>query len=288
MHSILIFQKNPVLWNARNYLKGGGMLLVTEPTKHLAYCPVPKSGSSTWMMAFAEMNLIEGREARSPLGIRDTYMKLVSQEYSIYAGTYQHMNEVNDLSLFKFLFVRHPFDRLASCYQMIHTEKYFLKIIGNYQLNYMNFDAKDLVSIKGFMAFSTFAEFVIHEAENENASFDEISNYSPHAVHWWPYTELCGVCKIHYDLVAHMETFDEDLHKLIFRFPEIKDLKKIEKERFVKRINWHRYKGNRTEYHELFKEVEKIRIEKLYIRFKNDFEFGGYDYPNKFIDIGLD
>ena len=100
-----------------------------------------------------------------------------------------------------------------------------MKIIGNYQLNHMNVEAKDLVSIKGFMTFSTFVEFVIHEAENEKPSFDAISNYSPHSVHWWPYTELCGVCKIRYDLIAHMETFDEDVYKLISRFPDILDFR---------------------------------------------------------------
>ena len=261
---------------ARNYLKGGGMLLVTEPTKHLAYCPVQKSGSRTWMMAFAEMNLVEGPKTR---GIRDTYLKLASQEYSIYAGTYQQMDALNDLSLFKFIFIRHPFDRLGSCYRMMRTEQYFLKIIGDYQLNYMNFDVKDLVSSKGFMPFSTFVEFIIHEAENKNESFDAISNYPPHAVHWWPYTELCGVCKVHYDLVGHMETFDEDVYKLISRFPDILDFR-------LKDIKG--YEGNRTKYREFFRELKKTEIEKLYIRFKNDFEFGGYNYPNDFIDIGLD
>ena len=265
--------------NARNYLKGGGMLLVTEPTKRLAYCPVQKSGSRTLMMAFAEMNLIEGREGRSKAAILETYRKLLSQEYSIYAETYQQMDALNDLSVFKFIFTRHPFDRLGSCYRMIRNKQKFLSLIGNYQLNHMNLGVKDLVSRKGFMPFSTFVEFVIHEAENKNESFDAISNYSPDAVHWWPYSELCGVCKVHYDLVAHMETFDEDVQKLISRFPDILDFR-------FESIKG--YQGNRTNYQEFFREVKKVEIEKLYVRFKNDFEFGGYDYPHEFIDVGLD
>ena len=280
--------QNPVCYHARDYLKGGGMLLVTEPSKRLAYCPVQKSGSTTWMTAFAEMNLIDGRENRSPWGLRKTYFQLIRQEYSIYAGTYQDMDKLNNLPSLRFLFVRHPFYRLASCYQMINDEKKFLRIIGNYQLYHMNLEGNELAYTKSFISFSTFVEFILHEAQNKNASFDSISNYSPEAIHWWPYTELCGVCRVHYDLVGHMETFNDDLQHLIEKFPDIEVLKEIKEDEYVQSVNWHGYKGNRTDYMDFFRQVKRVDTEKLYNRFKNDFEFGGYDYPYDFIEAGLE
>ena len=63
-----------------------------------------------------------------------------------------------------------------------------------------------------------------------------------------------------------METFGEDVHKMISRFLDILDFR-------FKDIKG--YEGNRPKYLEFFRELKKIEIEKLYIRFKNDFEFGG-------------
>ena len=152
----------------------------------------------------------------------------------------------------------------------------------------MNLEGNELAYTKSFISFSTFVEFILHEAQNKNATFDSISKYSPEAIHWWPYTELCGVCRVHYDLVGHMETFNDDLQHLIERFPDIEVLRKIKEEEYVKSVNWHGYKGNRTDYMDFFREVKRVETEKLYIRFKNDFVFGGYDYPYDFIEAGLE
>lgn len=275
---------------ARKYLKGGGMLLATEPTKRLGWCPVPKSGTTFVGQAFAEMNLIEGDQLGSPKNITANFFRLVSSKYSIYAKTYRDMDKLNDLSLFKMVVIRHPFSRLASCYQMMYRGQRWLKMIGDYQRIHMKYDVKDTVSnTPTNMSFPTFVEFVLHEAQNENESFDSISNYSPQALHWWPYTELCGVCNVQYDFIARIETFDSDLQKLIKKFPEYRGVfRKMANKKFVRNTNYNRQKLHSTHYLDLFRQITKVEIQKLYMRFKNDFEFGGYDYPSDYIVVGSD
>ena len=104
---------------ARPYLKDGGIVLTTEPSKRLAFCPVQKSGSTTWMTAFAEMNAIDGNQLRSKSHIIKDYRMMESQKYAIYAKTNEDIDKLNSRSLFKFMFVRHPFYRLASTFQFM-------------------------------------------------------------------------------------------------------------------------------------------------------------------------
>ena len=73
----------------------------------------------------------------------------------------------------------------------------------------MNLVDKDLVSFTN-VSFEMFTEFLLHQAQNKNRSFDSVSNLPPEAIHWWPYSEQCGVCRVKYDLIGHMETFNDD------------------------------------------------------------------------------
>ena len=277
---------------ARPYLKDGGIVLTTEPSKRLAFCPVQKSGSTTWMTAFAEMNGIDGNQMRSKSHIIKDYRMMESQKYAIYAKTNEDIDKLNNRSLFKFMFVRHPFYRLASTFQFMFVRdgmppKKNVELIRNYQQKHMKFDDKDLVSFTN-VPFAIFTEFLLHQAQNKNRSFDSVSNLPPEAIHWWPYSEQCGVCRVKYDLIGHMETFNDDVQLLYQKFPDIPVLKKMQEDAFISSINWHAHKANTTDYMNIFKTLNKSTIVRLYTRFKTDFEFGGYHYPSEFIDIALD
>ena len=48
-------------------------------------------------------------------------------------------------------------------------------------------------------------------------------------------------------------------------------------------------KGNNlgSRYLYYYKQLKKETIEKLYLVYKNDFQFGGYDYPHEYIETGI-
>ena len=264
------------------------MMLTTEPTQQIAFCHVPKSSSTTWMNAFGSMNHIE-------TGSIGTYRQVASPNISIHATTYYDMKLLNELPQFKFIFVRHPFERLGSQFQIYYKTYYpnkpnkeqkkwkdrplsLQKQLADYEIQYMNKLEKDT---QNETLFQRFVDFVIH-----NVSTTKDTGVIT-KTHFWPYTDLCKVCLVSYDFIGHLETFDDDIEKLSDRFPENQVLQEM---RNAKRLNCKsNCEGNDlgSKYASDYKQLKKETIVRLYKIYKNDFEFGGYDYPYDYIDYGI-
>ena len=258
------------------------MMLTTEPTKQIAFCHVPKSSSTTWMNAFGSMNNIS----------TDTYRKVASPNISIHATTYYDMKILNELPQFKFIFVRHPFERLGSQFQIYYYTNYpnkkqnkwkerpltLQKQLADYEIQYLNKLEKDT---RNETLFQRFVDFVIH-----NVSTTKDTGVIT-KTHFWPYTDLCKVCLVSYDFIGHLETFEDDIEKLSDRFPENRVLQEMNAS---KRLNCKsNCEGNAlgSKYANDYKQLKKETIVRLYQIYKNDFEFGGYDYPYDYIDYGI-
>ena len=256
------------------------MMLTTEPTKQIAFCHVPKSSSTTWMNAFGSMNNIS----------TDTYRKVASPNISIHATTYYDMKILNELPQFKFIFVRHPFERLGSQFQIYYYTNYsnqkkwkerpltLQKQLADYEMQHLNKLEKDT---QNETLFQRFVDFVIH-----NVSTTKDTGVIT-KTHFWPYTDLCKVCLVSYDFIGHLETFEDDIEKLSDRFPENQVLQEMNAS---KRLNCKsNCEGNAlgSKYASDYKQLKKETIVRLYQIYKNDFEFGGYDYPYDYIDYGI-
>ena len=73
-----------------------GVTLITEPTKKIAYCHVPKVASTAWMLSFAEMNLI-------PVSIVKSMNKANSLHEHLYNSFSEKVDNQSDLTrLLKF------------------------------------------------------------------------------------------------------------------------------------------------------------------------------------------
>ena len=264
-----------MVWPAHKFLKEGGLVLTTEPSKKIAFCHVQKASSSLWMEAFADMNNIKQGDA-----IYDNkYAKVASIKYSYYARDIDTLNKLNMTFPFKFMFVRHPFARLASAYHdkfVINQKKEYFDYVRRYQLDYMNFNSTYSCLSNGKLNFSCFIDFVLHEASNDNMTFDmECST------HWWPYTELCRVCRIHYDLIGHVETIQKDIEILVRRFPDNNIFKEMKEKRKKVHCIANCNKSGKDLYLNYFSQIPVSTINRLYARFKNDFQFGGYGFPRE-------
>ena len=131
--------------------------------------------------------------------------------------------------------------------------------------------------------FPCFIEYVLDSANNAKL----LSHvYNRIQIHWRPYTEICRVCDVQYDLVGHVEHFQEDLQILLTKFHKNKFLIELYKNKTKSRCTANCEETTNESYLKYFQQLTKGTIMRLYRRYKNDFEFGGYEFPMKYIASG--
>lgn len=180
-------------------------IIVSERSR-LIYCPIPKVASSSWKYMIRKFegldDYFELSKAHSPLTSGLRYLS----DYS--------PNEVDallkDPSFFKFVFVRDPYLRAASCYmdkfqnrhEAYTRKEYPLFLAELYDWRYvrsLNLDTAPRPS---------FAEFV-----------DQLSMQNPMTMneHWMPQTLLCGFGEMPFDFVGHLESLPGDAQHVLSR-----------------------------------------------------------------------
>lgn len=103
----------------------------------------------------------------------------------------------------KFLFVRHPFERLLSAYknkfeQHYNSSKYFQARFGRLIIKNFRVNPSSRSLLTGDdVTFEEFVEFVI----SENTIFNE---------HWKPIFDLCQPCLVKYDFIGKYESLYSD------------------------------------------------------------------------------
>lgn len=122
----------------------------------------------------------------------------------------------------KFIFVRHPFERLLSAYknkfeQNYNSSKYFQSRFGRKIVKMFRANASQYSLLNGDDV--TFAEFVSY-VTSKNSVFNE---------HWKPIDRLCDPCSMNYDFIGKYETLNADAQYLLdhvgagdISFPQIK------------------------------------------------------------------
>ena len=260
------------------------MVITTEMSRKLAYCHVPKVASSLWMLAFADMNYMDKNLTKNLLK-KNALHGVIMTNFSIpLQNDKKEIGDLNNSGLYKFLFVRHPFERLVSAFHdKFEVKKQgdimvpFLRheIIKNMFYHLKNPKSQKLSNLFNF-TFENFINFVLEEA-----AYDVISEPSKH---WWPYSDLCKLCKVKYDFIGSLESLKEDTSCMLSNFKEYKLLQKM-KDRLKMKIN---AEGKHTKEMtmEYFANLSKETIGKLYELYKVDFILGNYAFPQAYINIG--
>jgi len=177
-------------------------------------CLLNKVASSSLVSAFLVANGFEARNWASPHSMVSFLRPLNLQDFHQANETY-----------FKFLFVRHPMDRLLSCYldKMVtsphkslppyrrHIKLTAMKIMKKRQGSklalpslpklpaagiHQNTTAKDSVK----PTFEEFLEFIL------NTNLQGVGYES----HWVPYFRYCTPCSVQYDAIGKLETAADD------------------------------------------------------------------------------
>ncbi|XP_034195496.2 carbohydrate sulfotransferase 11 [Osmia lignaria lignaria] len=240
----------------------------------LSYCPIYKAGSTTWiynlclLMNVSEKELNGGKEQISTIARRlIPELEFPEADQALKATK-------------KLLVVRQPFERLLSAYRdklensvagrehgTLHFyRKYGGKIVEKYREK--NFTKprddqvirrKDIPEPAGIEP--TFKEFVQYLIDTDLASYGDD--------HWMPYYFFCTPCIVNYDIIAKVETLWRD---------QIYTIHKLQLQEVIK-PRWRHSGGYSNASRIYFSQLNRDMVEKLYEKFKLDFEL--FDYSPK-------
>lgn len=164
----------------------------------------------------------------------------------------------------KFLFVRHPFERLLSAYrnkleQRHDSSRYFQsrfgrRIVKRYRVNATERSLRDGDDV-------TFAEFAAFVADTRDTVFNE---------HWAPIDRLCRPCAVNYDFIGKHESLFQDSDYLLKHVVGTADVK------FPKGPD----SNTSTELVKYFTSLHHKTILRLYNVFELDFKLFNYNLQN--------
>lgn len=165
---------------------------------------------------------------------------------------------------FKFMFVRHPIDRLVSAYRdKFRTTKpnAYTKDVGRriLLLRKNRASLNDVTSGLGVQ----FSEFAHYLATTKDPMYE----------HWTSYEELCEPCFVQYDFIGKMETMKEDLDYVLSRiWPD-------ESDKWFPHPPWANHSPTLTSYFwSLVPSIDKKRIQAKY---ENDFQLFSYRHSTQ-------
>lgn len=231
--------------------------LIVDDTYRLLYCYVPKVGCANWKRVF---NVLYG-DVSAPEEIKNvdhTSMKLLASyspsEIKYRLGSY-----------FKFMFVRHPLDRLLSAYRNKFGEhfhdferKYGVEIVKKYRQHPPKNPKGDDV---------TFPEFLDYVSNTAKEKLNE---------HWSRYVDLCQPCYISYEFIGYYERLDEDVNFILNALQLDKVVHYPAKQSYYTALP-------DEDRHKYISEVPESTLTSLEAKFRDDYRFFGYGRdPAKF------
>lgn len=194
-------------------------ILVDEKHK-LLYCYVPKVACTNWKRVFMVLLGIADKDNVSSIPAEMVHRKSTFPRLSNY--TVEQANYFIE-NFTKYIFVRHPFERLLSAYRNKLEEpsersKYFQMRIGRDIVKHYRENATNTSLQLGNDV--TFEEFALYLIDRYAPAFNE---------HWKPISELCYPCLIGYDFIGKYETLQSDVEFLLkainesdIKFPKVR------------------------------------------------------------------
>uniref|UniRef100_A0A3Q3QLC9 Carbohydrate sulfotransferase n=1 Tax=Monopterus albus TaxID=43700 RepID=A0A3Q3QLC9_MONAL len=232
--------------------------------KHeILFCQTPKVGNTQWKKVLIALN---GKRSQKTLKKKSASPRLSSfkpQEIKHRLDTY-----------FKFFFVRDPFERLISAFKdKFVTNPRFEPwykhdiapaIIRKYRKRHRNNN-----NTASGLHFEDFVRY-LGDAEG-HWRLDR--QFGEHVIHWVTYVELCAPCEIHYSIVGHHETLEEDA-------PHILKAAGIDQLVSYPAIPPGITRYNRTKVEHYFSGISKRDIRRLFAHYQGDFDLFGYPRPD--------
>ena len=210
------------------------------------------------------MLMVMNGDAINPWTIKTADVHNRSLGYFRYLNEYSPEEIVYRLNTYyKFLFVRHPFERLVSAYRnkfidsynlTLFKELYGRRIIRKYR---QNPDSRSLKTGEG-VSFYEFTEFI----QNSDPQFMDW--------HWKQFDLLCHPCLIYYDFIGRFENLHAEAETLL-------DILQMSGKVQFPHNKTSQYKlSTNVIAKEYFKSLPLEAKEKLYEKYRHDFLMFGY------------
>lgn len=198
--------------------------LLLDRTNYLTFCPVYKAASTSW-----SVNLLQLRGLWRNKGKKPVIQNLLHQVFPRVTGIAGPMLTRNTI---KFMVVRHPFERLVSCYRdkfedarkTYYYKQYGEKMVRMYRLKPEGFTPEERVlmihkvrdgvekeqrqRLRGNPyanpigpRFEEFVKFIVSSQKDDE--------------HWRTYYNHCASCFIDYDFVLRFENMHEESTRFI-------------------------------------------------------------------------
>ncbi|XP_058799283.1 carbohydrate sulfotransferase 11-like [Phymastichus coffea] len=239
---------------------------------NVSYCPIYKSGSTTWLYNLCLLNGVPEEELLSGKEQISVIARRVMPELE-----YPEADEILKKTA-KLMIVRHPFERLLSAYRdklensvagREHGSLHFYKRYGEAIVRKYRDKTRAMPSNNQVIrrlgipepagiepTWREFVEYLIHT---------DLTSYADD--HWTPYYLYCTPCLLNYDFIAKVETLDRDQLYAIHQLG-LSDL-------IIPRWQ-HATSGANDAASIYFSQLTKEHVRKLHAKFKLDFELFGY------------
>ena len=197
--------------NYTDVRKGVLKRLVVDDYNKVIYCPVPKVASTNWLRTLLDIQHCRDHSLDLPALMKNG----IHEHWTIKMAGMKYLNEYKKEEVmfrlktyYKFMFIRHPLERLVSAYKDKFTKpvnkwsKHFhvtmgIPIIKRYRKDPSVYS----LSLGDDVKFNEFVRYVI-----DNANEHKILN-----PHWRPMIELCDPYHIPYDFTGSFDNFDKDV-----------------------------------------------------------------------------
>ncbi|XP_015115367.1 carbohydrate sulfotransferase 11 [Diachasma alloeum] len=245
------------------------------PSHSALFCWIRKVASTSFTKMFAELRGIQ---------MQRNYYK--ASEVLSPESVEELLNLIDDMGVFKFLAVRHPFERLVSSYRsrIADNSKYSAQAwtfvprifsLTRPELFHFNETIQSPMqqifhNNRRLKLVPTFEEFVLWLLKQSDENDDE---------HWSPYHSHCSICQMHFDYVLKVD--DELIHEFHTILTKLNPKGK----------RWNLMKlgqtrGGSTNFKRTCNYLSTLTpdtIEKLYERYRIDFDM--FDYSLRLANI---